>query len=251
MHKLSTVIITFNEEEKIGRCIKSAQAISDEIIILDSYSTDKTTIIAKELGCKIFENEFLGFIKQRKLSISYASNELVLALDADEYLSPELINEIKLIKSNLTSDAFALNRLSSINGHWIRHGSWHPDFIIRLFKKSKIVNGGESPHDKIIPINGAQIKKLRGVLYHDAHDSIEDRIETIVKHSEVAAITKFNKGVKSNWVKAIIKTFWKFILEFLLKLGFLDGYYGWIAAKTTAQYIYLRERKIAHLAKSK
>jgi len=251
MAKLSTVIITYNESKKIERCIESIKSISDEIIVLDSFSTDNTVNLAQGLGAIIFKHQFLGYIKQREKSISFASNDLVLALDADEYIDSELRNEIISIKEKSSADCYKLNRLSSINGHWIRHGSWHPDRIVRLFHKEKITNGGEPPHDKIIPKKGSQVLKLKGLLCHDAHDSKADRIDAIRNHSRVAAETKFAKGVRSSIPKKWIKTFWKFTSEYLLKLGFLDGYYGWFAAKTTAQYIYLRESKIRALQKLK
>ena len=247
--KLSTVIITYNEEDKIERCINSVKNISDEIIVLDSFSTDKTIEIAESLGAKIFSQKFKGFIEQRKDSIQLASNNLVLALDADEYISPELELEILHAIENDIADAYKLNRLSSIAGQWIWNGSWHPDYIIRFFKKDKVINGGESPHDKIIAKKGVRIEKLNGILFHDAHDTIEDRIESISKHSSVAAITKYESGRRSNSIKLYLKTGWKFIVEYIFKLGIMDGYYGWIAAKTTAQYIYLREKKIIALQK--
>jgi len=250
MNNLSTVIMTFNEEDKISRCIKSIVNISDEIIVLDSFSTDSTVSIAQSLGAKIYADKFEGYIEQRRKSIQLASNSLILALDADEYIDKQLEKEIMQVKEKPSADCYTLNRLSSISGHWIRHGSWHPDRIVRLFKKGKITNGGESPHDKIIPTKGAKSKKLKGLLLHDAHDNIQDRIHTIIKHSDVAAVTKFNKGIKSSILKKWIKTIWKFISEYFLKVGFLDGYYGFIAAKTTAQYVYLREAKIRELHKS-
>ncbi|MDA8693407.1 glycosyltransferase family 2 protein [Saprospiraceae bacterium] len=250
MMKLSTVIITYNEEDKIERCIKSAQVVSEEVIILDSFSTDSTVKIAESLGAIVHSQKFKGFIKQREDSIRLATHELILALDADEYLSPELELEILHIKENPEADAYKLNRLSSIAGHWIYNGSWHPDYIVRLFKRDKVTNGGESPHDKIIANKGSNTKRLRGVLYHDAHDTVEERIESVKKHSTVAAETKFKKGIRSNKFKAYLKTGWKFLVEYFFKMGILDGHYGWIAAKTTAQYIYLRENKIIELQKN-
>lgn len=249
--KLSTVIITYNEEDKIERCIRSAQTVSEEVIILDSFSTDRTVEIAMALGAKVHTQKFEGFISQRKSSIALAQYNLVLALDADEYLSPELELEIMYVKENHIADSYKLNRLSSIAGNWIWNGSWHPDYIVRLFHKDKVTNGGESPHDKIIPNKGTTTERLRGVLFHDAHDTIEDRIESIKKHSTVAAKSKYAKGKRSNPVRMYLKTGWKFIVEYIFKIGIMDGYYGWIAAKTTAQYIYLREKKMIELQKEK
>ena len=250
MALLSTVIISYNEEAKIARCIQSAFEVSEEVILLDSHSTDNTVNIAKQLGAKVHLQAFKGFIQQREDAIHLATHDLVLALDADEYLGAKLITAIHQIKKTPAADAYLLNRLSGISGHWIRHGSWHPDPIVRLFSKSHVSNGGEAPHDRIIPHKDSQVVKLDGLLYHDAHDSIEDRILAITKHSLVAAQTKYAKGIRSHRLKQWLKTLWKFIVEYFFKLGFLDGYYGWIAAKSTAQYIYLREGHLIRMDRS-
>ncbi len=251
MEKLSTTIITLNEEKKIARCIQSVLQISDEVIVVDSHSTDRTIEIAEALGAIVYTHDFLGFSKQRALSISHATHNLVLALDADEHLSENLIEEIQKIKKQRSKDTYKLNRLSSISGKWIRHGSWHPDYIVRLFDKNKITCGGEPPHDKIIPNPKATIQKLKPVLYHDAHEDINDRYKSIINHSQVAAQAKYDKGIRSHPIKIWVKTIWKLISEYIVQLGFLDGYYGWIAAKSTAYYIYLRESKIYQLQKNK
>ena len=245
--KLSTVIMTFNEEDKIQKCIESVKACSDEIIVLDSYSTDKTIQIAESLGANIHYHEFLGYIGQRELSISHAQHELVLALDADEYLSPELSDEILALKENPQHDHYYLNRLSNINGYWIKHGSWFPHRIIRLFKKGTTRCTGNPPHDLIKGLEGTNGARLKGLLLHDCYDDIHDRMVTVNNHSTIAAEHRFNIGLKSNYFRVLIKPIWKFIVEYILRLGFLDGYYGWFMARTTAFYIYLRESKLMAL----
>lgn len=251
MNKLSTVIMTFNEEAKIERCIQSVLSISDEIIVLDSYSTDRTKTLAQALGAQVKEHKFLGYIKQRELSISHAQYELILALDADEFLSPELEKEILQIKNNPQFDAYYLNRLNSINGFWLHHGSEFPHHIIRLFKKGKVTCGGNPPHDKINPVEGASSSKLKGLLMHHCNEDIHDRITTVNSHSTRAAQFRFSQGMKSNYFRILIKPIWKFIVEYFLKAGFLDGFYGFLMAKTKAFYIYLRESKLMELNKNK
>ena len=242
MKALSTVIITFNEEDKIARCIKSASAISDEVVLVDSFSTDRTVEIAESLGATIYQNEFLGFIEQRGLSISKASHDLVLALDADEYLDEELIAEIKKVKENATADCYKLNRISSLAGHWLKWGTWYPHRIIRLFDKSKAVASGNPPHDRIEPKVGATVKSLKGLLRHEAYDSIEDRMKGMRKHALTAANHRINLGKSSFLLKVYVKTAWKFFHEYFIRMGFLDGYYGYVAAKSCAVYIWVRER---------
>ena len=247
MHKLSTVIMTFNEEAKIERCIRSVLSISDEVVLLDSFSTDKTVEIAQSLGAKIIQHKFLGYIKQRELSIQHATYDFVLALDADEFLSESLSEEIKLIKSNAKYDAYYLNRSNAINNYFLKHGSWFPHRIIRLFFKNKIKCVGNPPHDKIETLGGATSSRLKGLLMHHCNEDIHDRVITLNNHSTIAAKHRFKLGHRTNYFRILIKPIWKFIVEYFLRLGFLDGFYGYLMAKTTAQYIYLRESKLMEL----
>ena len=249
MAKLSTVIMCYNEEAKIGRCIESVKAVSDEILVLDSYSTDKTVEIAKDLGARIEYHKFLGYIKQRELSISLASHDWVLALDADEYLSEELSNEIRTELQNPQSDVYYLNRSNAINGYFLRYGSWFPHRIIRLFNRNKIRCSGNPPHDRIYALEGSSSKKMKALLMHHCNEDIHDRMTTVNKHSSIAARHRFEQGIKTNYFRILIKPTWKFFVEYILRLGFLDGFYGYLMAKTTAHYIYLRESKLMELWK--
>ena len=249
MAKLSTVIMCFNEEDKIAKCIQSAIGISDEVLILDSYSTDSTVNIAEELGARVEFHKFMGYIKQRELSISMAKNDWVLALDADEFLSEALANEIKEVIENPNVDAYNINRLNSINKVFMHHGPWFPNRILRLFNKKKVYCGGNPPHDRICPIDSAKVKNLKSVLFHHSDENLQDRINTINNHSSQAAKHRFSQGKKSNYLKLFIKPLWKFINGYFLKLGMLDGFYGFQIAITSAQYVFFRESKIIELWK--
>ncbi len=251
MHKLSTVIMCFNEEKNIKACIESVLKISDEIVVLDSYSTDKTVEIARSLGARIEFHEFMGYIEQRELSISFAKNNWVLALDADEFLSEELQSEISEILIDPKADAYYLNRLNAINGYFLKYGSWFPHRIIRLFNKHKIYCTGNPPHDKILNLENTGTGKLNSLLLHHCNEDIDDRIKTINNHSSQAAKYRFEQGQKTNYFRILIKPLWKFIVEYILKLGFLDGFYGYLMAKTTASYIYYRESKLMELQRKK
>jgi len=244
MIKLSTVIMCMNEEDKIARCIQSVQDISDEVLIVDSYSTDRTVEIAEQLGARIETRAFQGYIEQRALSVSLASNDWVLALDADEFLSPELINEIKEILFKPEADVYYLNRSNAINNYFLKHGSWFPHRIIRLFDRSKVSFSGNPPHDRIYPITNSKSKKLKSLLLHHCNEDIHDRIITVNRHSSIAARHRFEKGIKTNYLRILFKPSWKFFVEYILRLGFLDGFYGYLMAKTTAHYIYYRESKL-------
>ena len=236
--------MTFNEETKIERCIDSVLKVSDEIVVIDSNSTDRTVEIAESMGARIVFHEFLGYIAQRELSIENATHNFVLALDADEFLSTELQEEILAIKKNANHDVYYLNRLNSINGYWLKHGSWFPHRIIRLFFKGNIKCGGNPPHDRIYALEGKTSQKLKGLLMHHCNEDIHDRMTTVNHHSSRAAQHRFELGKKTNYFRILIKPLWKFIVEYFLRLGFLDGFYGFLMARTTAFYIYLRESKL-------
>jgi len=251
MHKLSTVIMTFNEEDKIERCIKSVLSVSDEVVLLDSFSTDKTVEIAQSLGARIVQHKFLGYIKQRELSISEASHDFILALDADEFLSESLAKEIKGLKESSKADAYYLNRSNAINNYFLKHGSWFPHRIIRLFFKDKVYCEGNPPHDRISAIKGATTAKLNGLLMHHCNEDIHDRVVTLNNHSTIAAKHRFKQGKKTNYFRILVKPTWKFVVEYFFRLGFLDGFYGYLMAKTTAQYIYLRESKLMEMWRGK
>jgi len=244
MIKLSTVIMCMNEEDKIARCIRSVQEISDEVLIVDSFSTDRTVEIAESLGARIETRAFQGYIEQRALSVSLATNDWVLALDADEFLSPGLIEEIKQILLNPDADAYYLNRSNAINNYFLKHGSWFPHRIIRLFDRTKVSFSGNPPHDRIYAGPDTKSKKLKSLLLHHCNEDIHDRITTVNKHSSIAALHRFENGIKTNYLRILIKPSWKFFVEYILRLGFLDGFYGYLMAKTTAHYIYYRESKL-------
>ena len=243
--------MTYNEEDKIGQCIQSVLQVSDEIIVLDSFSTDRTKEIAESLGARVEEHAFMGYIQQRALSVSLANNDFVLALDADEYLSPELQTEILKIKKDKSADAYYLNRINAINGYWLKHGPWFPHWIIRLFDRTKIKCEGNPPHDRIVTRNKAVTEKIKPLLMHHCNDDIHDRMATINNHSSRAADYRYSQGKTSNYFKIIFKPIWKFIVEYFLRAGFLDGFYGFLMARTSAMYIYLRESKLMELNRKK
>ena len=152
--KLSVVVITLNEAENIGRCLDSVKSIADEMLIVDSFSTDATLEIAKNRGARIVQNKFEGFIQQREFCVKQCQFEHVLALDADEWLSPELQKEIGNVKNNWTHDTYYLNRLNSISGKWIKHGAWYPSYRLRLFDRKYIFHTGTNHVSVAAPSRG-------------------------------------------------------------------------------------------------
>src|SRR3954466_10005620 len=136
MTKLSAVIITLNEERNLSRCLQSLQGIADELVVVDSFSSDKTEEISKSFSAKFIQHKFEGHIEQKNYALAQTSFDFVLSLDADEALSDELKSSIKSIKENWQHDAYEMNRLTNYCGQWIKHSSWYPDKKVRLFKKT-------------------------------------------------------------------------------------------------------------------
>jgi glycosyltransferase involved in cell wall biosynthesis len=245
--KISVVIITFNEEKNIGRCLNSVKDIADEIVVVDSFSTDQTEMICREFGVKFIQKEFLGYVEQKHFANSQAQNEWILSLDADEALSEKLKNEILQIKrTQTTADAYQMPRLTNYIGKWIRHTDWYPDKKIRFYNRNKARWQGTNPHDYIATDANAKVASLKGDLLHYSYYSIHQHIAQLNKFTEIGAEEAFKKGKKAPLYKIFINPIWKFVYSYFLRLGFLDGYKGFLvcaisAFATFAKYVKLRE----------
>lgn len=249
MQKLSATIITYNEEENIERCIHSVVNLADEILVVDSFSSDRTVEIAESLGAKVLQNPFEGFIQQRDFCIKNASHDLVLALDCDEAPDENLKDSILKVKTNPAAEAFLLNRLSAIGDQFIYHGNWHPDHKIRLFFRESVKVGGVPPHDSMEAKPNARVQKLKGKLLHFSDRTRADRIIAVDKHTTTAAHYLFSQKKKTNLLRIYLKPIFRFISGFIFKRGFLDGSIGFFAAKSEAIYVFRRENKLRNLWK--
>ena len=250
MTKLSVVIITFNEEKNIARCIQSVQQVADEIVVLDSFSKDKTKEICLSLGVNFFEHAFDGHIQQKNRAITYAKNNHVLSLDADEALDETLIKSILAVKDNFSCDGYYMNRLTNYCGNWVHHCNWYPDKKLRLWDSTKGHWTGTNPHDKYELFDGdKKAGHLKGDILHYSYYSIEGHKLQTEKFSTISAKALFANGVKASWLKLYISPIVKFIQSYFLKLGMLDGYYGFQICKISAQSTYLKYSKLKNLYK--
>tara|TARA_Y100000589_G_scaffold323546_1_gene358240 strand:- start:137 stop:892 length:756 start_codon:yes stop_codon:yes gene_type:complete len=248
MSKISAAIITYNEEKNIRRCISSLIGIADEIIIIDSGSEDKTKDIALKLGAKVIFNKFEGHIQQKNFAITQTSNDWVISLDADEALSNELKKSLIKIKNNLEGNGYKFNRLTNYCGKWVKHCGWYPDTKLRLFKKGKGGWVGKNPHDRYV-LNSGKETYLKGDLLHYTFYEVSEHKAQIIKFSEIAAQSLFESNKKSNWVLIIGKTIFKFIRNYFLKFGFLDGVTGFQICRLSAHATFLRYYKLLKLQK--
>ncbi len=249
MKPLSAVIITSNEEANIGRCIDSLWYVANEIIVLDSFSSDNTVSIAKERGATVKQERFAGYKEQKNCALKLTKYDYVLSLDADEALSPELIAAILKAKKDFQFKAYSMNRYNYYCGRFINHGLWYPDRKIRLFDKRIATWEGMNPHDKIVLRGNIKVQFLKGDILHYTFDTIEEHLERNARMSSIAAQTIFDSGKKKHWSKIILSPLWSFINGYFFRLGFLDGYYGWIIAIQNAHLSFLKYQKLQRIKK--
>ncbi len=250
--KISVAIITFNEERNIERCLKSVVALADEIIVVDSLSSDRTVDIAKENGANVVLQKFLGYIEQKNFAIDQCANDWVLSLDADECLSEELQQEIISLKNkSVQADGFIMPRLSHYCGQWIKHGAWYPDKKVRLFNRAVAKWGGINPHDKIFFTNANHtIQQLNGDILHYTINTKEEHKKQAKRFSEITAKELFNQQKSTNVFKIYLKPIVRFIRDYFFKAGFLDGKAGLQIAIISAHHVYLREYTLKELIQS-
>jgi len=243
--KISATIITFNEEKNIERCLKSLLKIADEIVVVDSNSTDKTVEIAEQLGAKVILQNFLGHIEQKNFAIAQCSHQYILSLDADEALDDTLKKSISKIKTNWEFDGYKFNRLTSYCGKWIKTCGWYPDTKVRLVDKNKAKWRGTNPHDRL-DVEG-KIKHLKGDILHHSFYSVDQHKKQIEYFTDIASKAYFNEGRKASIVKIYLSPVMKFIRSYVLQLGFTDGYYGFLISWLSAGAKYKKYSKLKAL----
>ena len=249
MIKLSVVIITFNEERNIRRCLESVKTIADEIIVVDSNSTDTTKAICSAYKVRFVEQAFLGYRDQKNLANSLARYDYILSLDADEALSPELLSEVLKVKNSFDFDGYEFNRLTNYNGHWVRYCGWYPDRKIRLFKKEKAYWGGENIHEGL-EVNGS-VGLLKGDLFHYSYYSISSHVLQANRYSTMEAKASLDAGKQVTITKLVTRPFYQFIKDYIFKRGFLDGRYGFVICFLNSIYVLLKYAKMIDFKYSK
>lgn len=249
MDKISAVIITYNEEKNIARCIESALKVADEIIVLDSYSTDATADICfRYPKVRFIERAWEGYSKSKNFANDQASYPYILSLDADEEVTDELAYAILKEKENLKG-AYAFNRLTNYCGFWIKHCGWYPDTKVRLFPKEKARWEGDYVHEILKLDSDVSIKFLTGNLNHYSYYTEEEHRQRIEKYSELHAQKMFAQGKKADFIKIYLSPIFKFFKTYILQLGVMDGYHGYIISVLSAKAVYLKYKKLKALQK--
>jgi len=242
--KISAVIITCNAEKYIERCIESVKDVVDEVVVVDSYSTDRTEEICHSYDVVFIQHAFYGQIEQKNFAIAQAAFPHILSLDADEYLSEALKESIHIVKKDWSHDAYYFRRLTNFSGKWIRHSNWNPGTVLRLWDSRSGKWGGLNPHPTFRPESEASKKLLKGDILHYSFDNLTEHVKQIDTYSTTAAQSLFQSGKRSRLIDVTIRPFWSFVKNYFLKLGFLEGYLGLLGSVNSAHAIFVSYAKL-------
>lgn len=253
MLSISVVIITLNESRNLARCLESVAGIADEVVILDSFSTDDTVAIAERFGARVVQQKFAGYVAQKNDAVALATHHWVLSLDADEAPSDALRKSLLDFKESTPQhNAYSFARLTNYCGKWIRHCGWYPDEKVRLFRKGTGAWVGENLHESWqLHDSSSGYGKLKGDLLHYSFYTLSGHIRQIEGFTEIAAKTAVARGKKASILKVWGAPKWRFFQDYILRLGFLDGYSGYLVCKFSAFYTRLKYAKIRQYAQQR
>ncbi|WP_323017123.1 glycosyltransferase family 2 protein [Castellaniella sp.] len=247
--KLSVIVITKNEAGHIGACLDSV-AFADEIIVVDSGSTDATCDLARQHGARVIVTEdWPGFGPQKNRALDLVTGDWVLSIDADERVTPELALSIQAVLQAPDADAYRIARLSTFCGRWIRHSGWWPDYVVRLFRRDAGRFTGATVHERV-QVRG-RTDTLEGHFLHYPYASLEVFIDKINRYSTEAARGAFEQGRRTSLLGPFGHAAWTFIRHYLLRRGFLDGWQGLVLAGMAATGSFYRYVKLYHLGRTR
>lgn len=244
MARLSVAIITYNEEKNIAKCLASVKDIADDIVIVDSASTDNTVAIAKDYGARVIDHPFEGYGQQKNFATDNALYDWVLSLDADEELSPELKQSIMEVKENAEYHVYEMPRLTNYCGQWIHHCGWYPDRQTRLYNRTKGRWIERRVHEYWALNEEGKKGLLTGDLLHYSFASLADHLAKIEKYTELAAREGAANGKSASIALIIFSPIWHFIHEYVFKLGFLDGIAGYTICRLSAYAAFQKYSRI-------
>jgi glycosyltransferase involved in cell wall biosynthesis len=243
-NKLSVIIITKNEAHNIRSCLESV-IWADEIVVVDSGSSDGTAEICRGLGAKIYVHDWPGYGAQKNRALNYAGNDWVLSLDADERVTPELHGQLVHAMKDTNKDGYYLPRLSQFCGQFVHHSGWYPDFVLRLFKRGKGRFSDDIVHETVI-LQG-HTGKLSSPLLHYSYLTSADVERKVEQYSTAAARQMFGRGKTTTRYDAPVRAAWAFFRTYCLRLGVLDGKAGFNIARMNARTTYLKYKKLEAL----
>ena len=242
---LSVVIITFNEEANIARCLRALGDVADEVLVVDSFSTDRTVDICHAHGARVLQNAFAGYVQQKNFATAQARHAHVLQLDADEVLTDELRESIRAAKQNWQYAAYALARRTNYCGHWVRHGGWYPDRKLRLYDRRRGRWTGQLLHERYEVDPGHTTGRLRGDALHYSYPSIAQHVAQLNRFTSLTAQELVLRGrTRVTLFHLLLKPLWKFWHGYVFRLGFLDGFAGLCIAGISAWGVFLKFAKL-------
>ncbi len=244
MAKLSVIVITKNEAENIRACLESVKW-AEEVIVVDSGSSDSTVQICRQLGAQVYEHDWPGFGIQKNRALSYATNDWVFSIDADERVTPELKAQLIKAMEGGSEDGFYLPRLSQFCGRFIRHSGWYPDYVLRLFRRSKGRFSDDMVHERVI-LDGAS-GRLSSPLLHYSYLNEADVRRKTEQYAKAGAMQMLNKGKTATFADAPLRAGWAFIRTYFLRLGFMDGTAGFNVALMNFRTTFLKYRILKQL----
>jgi len=256
--KISACLITLNEERDLPRCLASVAPLVDEIVVVDSGSTDATAEIARKFGARVIHQHWLGYVGQKNFALAQAAHPWVLSIDADEEISPELSAAITRLKNDPASDApgspagYEVSRQVFYRNKWVRHGDWYPDRLVRLFRRDRARFTGGRVHEKL-ELDG-DFLTLPGHLHHFTYANPADRAARCAKYAELWAQSAHEEGRHAGPLSPPLHAAARFLKGYLLKHGFLDGAVGWDVAAGNAREVWLKYtllRKLNRAAETK
>jgi glycosyltransferase involved in cell wall biosynthesis len=243
---VSAIVVCFNEERNIGACLDSLRWC-DEIVVVDSFSTDRTVEICRQYTERVVQRQWAGYRDQKAFAHSLATKDWVFLVDSDERVSPELRDEIKasLLSYDGTCAGFSVPRLVFYLDRWWWRGGWYPDYDVRLFRRERATWGGTEPHEKIL-VNG-KVRRLRNPLYHFSYQDIEDHVQRINRFTSISSRELFQEQKRWRLRDALLRPPLRFFRSYILDRGFLEGFAGFYVAMTTAVYVFLKYAKLWEL----
>jgi glycosyltransferase involved in cell wall biosynthesis len=244
MTALSIVIITKNEALNITDCLVSA-AFADEILVMDSGSHDNTVALARSMGAKVVETDWIGFGHQKNRGLYNAKGPWIFVLDADERISAELANEIQEVIKQNQYDVFEVSRRSLFVSKFMNHSGWRPDFTKRLFKKEVAKFSTHNVHEHLETIH--KYGRLKAPLIHYSYRDFETVLAKMNSYSTAGALDAYNSGKKGSLKKAIGHGLWAFIRTYIIRAGFLDGREGLMLSIANAEATYYRYIKLSYI----
>lgn len=251
MQKISVVIICKNEEEEIGRCLQSVQGLTDDIVVLDNGSVDSTKNIVRKAGARLIEESWEGFGKTKNKATKLAKYNWVLNLDADESIDEELKVALSTLELNNDNEVFEIKFKNFLGNKYVRFGEWGDDKHIRLFNRNRVSWNEARVHEGLLFPPGIKVKKVKGFVLHYTVKNVAEFAEKMRRYALLNAEKYAEEGKKSSWVNIYAASLFSFIKYYVFKLGFLDGWAGWICAKMTSYYTFIKYARLLELNKEK